>query len=136
YGFNKAHRPDLKQLVAEMAMTADGNVPVYFKAHDGNMSDDQMHCDTWMALKDLVGSPDFLYVADCKLAVSETMRFIDDAKGRFLSVLPRTRKETKEFVDSLRTQSVVWEVVRREKNPDYGKRPAPVERPDPGCEDV
>lgn len=135
-GFNKDHRPDLKQLVAEMAMTADGNVPIYFKAHDGNMPDDKMHCDTWTSLKELVGSPDFLYVADCKLAVSETMRFIDDANGRFLSVLPRTRNETKDFFEHLRVHSVDWEVVRREDNPDFGKIHVPTERPDPGCEDV
>ena len=135
YGFNKDHRPDLKQLVAELATTSDGNVPIYFKVHDGNMTDDQMHCDTWSALRDLVGSANFLYVADCKLAVSETMRFIEQKQGTFLSVLPRTRKETDWFFDYIQSHAVDWEIVRREQNPDYGKPPIPKERPDPGSED-
>lgn len=135
YGHNKDHRPDLKQLVAELATTADGNVPIYFKVHDGNMSDDKMHCDTWSALRDLVGSPSFLYVADCKLAVSETMQFIEQKRGKFLSVLPRTRKETGVFFDYVQSHVVDWEVVRRDNNPDYGKPPVLKERPDPGGED-
>jgi len=135
YGFNKDHRPDLKQLVAELATTADGSVPIYFKVHDGNMTDDQMHCDTWLALKDLVGSANFLYVADCKLAVSETMQFIEQKQGKFLSVLPRTRKETDSFFDYVQGHVIDWQVVRREQNPNYGKPPVLKERPDPGSED-
>lgn len=126
YGFNKDHRPDLKQLVAELATTCDGNVPIYFKVHDGNMTDDQMHCDTWSALRDLVGSPEFLYVADCKLAVSETMRFIHQQQGTFLSVLPRTRKETSQFFDYIQSHSIDWQVVRREPNPAAAPSPSPI----------
>ena len=67
YGFNKDHRPDLKQLVYELTISADGAVPLHFKTHDGNVTDDQTHRHTWSVLRDLVGHPDFCYVADSKL---------------------------------------------------------------------
>jgi hypothetical protein len=39
YGRSKAHRPDLKQLLFILTMSADGNVPVAFRCTDGNTSD-------------------------------------------------------------------------------------------------
>ena len=116
HGFNKDHRPDLKQLVFELTATDDGMVPIFFKVHDGNTTDDATHRDNWMTLKTLVGSAHFLYVADCKLASSESMTFIEGQKGRFLSVLPRTRAETAWFRDYLDDHVVDWENVRTDKS--------------------
>lgn len=116
FGFNKDHRPDLKQLVFELSVTADGAVPIHFRVHDGNTTDDQTHQTTWTALRELVGSPHFVYVADSKLAVSETMRFIAQHGGTFVSVLPRTRKETDWFLEYLDDHWVHWTEVRREPN--------------------
>lgn len=116
FGFNKDHRPDLKQLVFELSVTADGAVPIHFRVHDGNTTDDQTHQTTWTALRELVGSPDFVYVADSKLAVSETLRFIAQQGGTFVSVLPRTRKETDWFLQYLDDHLVTWTEVRREPN--------------------
>ncbi len=87
FGYNKDHRPDLKQLLFILTVTADGAVPLHFRAANGNVVDDQTHCQTWDLLCQLTGRRDFLYVADCKLATSENMatRFglsyrIDDAR--------------------------------------------------------
>ena len=35
-GYNKDHRPDLKQLLYNRTVTADGAVPIHGKVHDGN----------------------------------------------------------------------------------------------------
>jgi len=123
YGFNKDHRPDLKQLVFELSTTADGAVPIHFRVHDGNTSDDQTHRDTWRALRDLVGSPHFLYVADCKLAVSQTMRFIDQEGGSFLSVLPRSRAEAQGFLKLASSDHLSFREVRRDTDPRDRRRP-------------
>jgi transposase len=123
YGFNKDHRPDLKQLVFELSTTADGAVPVHFRVHDGNVTDDQTHRDTWLALRQLVGTADFLYVADSKLATSETLRFIDQQGGGFVSVLPRTRGEAQEFCRHVQTENVDFREVRRDKNPREPGKP-------------
>ena len=64
YGHSKAHRPDLKQLLFILTMTADGNIPVAFRCTDGNTSDSRTHIDTWNTLRALAGRSDFLYVAD------------------------------------------------------------------------
>ena len=72
-------------------MSADGAVPVHCKTYDGNVTDDQIHIETWDFLYQLVGHADFLYVADCKLCTRDNMSHIAGRRGRFLTVLPRTR---------------------------------------------
>ena len=96
-GHNKDHRPDLKQLLYILTVTDDGAVPIYFSCASGNVTDDTTHQQTWDLLCQLVGSPNFLYVADCKLATTENMQHIAVRGGRFLSVLPRSRKEDARF---------------------------------------
>ena len=36
WGHSKARRPDLKQLLYNLTVTSDGNVPVYFSTAGGN----------------------------------------------------------------------------------------------------
>lgn len=123
FGFNKDHRPDLQQLVFELSTSADGAVPIHFRVHDGNVTDDQTHCETWQTLRDLVGAADFLYVADCKLASSETMRFIHKEGGRFVSVLPRTRGETSRFRERLSREKLDWKEVYCQPDPRHPDGP-------------
>ena len=111
WGHNKDHRPDLKQLVYILTLSDDGGVPVHFRAESGNTTDDQTHVDTWKLLCELAGRSDFLYVADSKLATAENMAYLHQHRGRFLTVLPRTRGEDKEFRQSLREGKVSWRTV-------------------------
>lgn len=111
YGLSKDHRPDLKQLLFILTVSADGGVPVQFRCCDGNTSDSTTHIETWKTLCDAVGRTDFLYVADSKLCAGETMDYINDRKGRFVTVLPRSRLEDAEFRDWLQTHSPSWERV-------------------------
>src|SRR5215470_16872321 len=53
-GHSKERRPDLKQLVYSLCITADGAVPVHFKAYDGNQTDDGIHLETWNRLRTLL----------------------------------------------------------------------------------
>jgi hypothetical protein len=97
WGYNKDHRPDLKQLLYILTVARDGAVPLYFQVASGNVVDDQTHRATWDLLCRLTGRRDFLYVADCKLATTENMAHIHQHQGRFLTVLPRTRSEDRAF---------------------------------------
>ncbi len=97
WGHNKDHRPDLKQLLYILTVTDDGGVPVYFQAASGNVADDQTHQQTWKLMAELVQRPDFVYVADCKLASAENMNEIARLGGRFITVLPSNRKENTAF---------------------------------------
>jgi transposase len=111
WGHNKDHRPDLKQLVFILTLSEDGGVPLHFRAANGNTTDDQTHLDTWKLLCELAGRKDFLYVADSKLATRENMHYLHQNGGRFVTVLPRTRGEDKEFRKSLREGKVTWRTV-------------------------
>ena len=108
FGHNKDHRPDLKQLLFILTVTADGGVPLHFRAASGNVSDDQTHCDTWDLLCQLTGRRDFLYVADCKLASSENMAYLHQRQGRFVTILPRTRSEDAAFREQVALGRVTW----------------------------
>ena len=46
HGHNKDGRPDLKQLVWILTVTADGAVPIAYRAVDGNTNDDTTHVAT------------------------------------------------------------------------------------------
>jgi hypothetical protein len=117
FGYNKDHRPDLKQLLFSITVSADGAVPVHCKTYDGNVTDDQVHIETWDFLRDLVGHADFLYVADCKLCTRDNLGHIAGRHGRFLTVLPRTRAEDAWFRGYLQEHAPAWREVRREPNP-------------------
>ena len=111
WGHSKDHRPDLKQLLYILTISEDGGVPVYFTTASGNQTDDRTHIQTWDLLHQLVGRPEFLYVADCKLASNENLAHIATRGGRFVTVLPRTYKEDEVFRARLRQSptGVVWQ---------------------------
>jgi transposase len=113
WGHSKDHRPDLKQLLYILTISEDGGVPVYFTSASGNVVDDVTHRETWDLLHELVGRPEFLYVADCKLASSENLQHIATRGGRFVTVLPRTYKENGQFRTRLREgqAQVQWHVL-------------------------
>jgi transposase len=113
FGHSKAHRPDLKQLLFILTVSRDGGVPVHFQASDGNTVDDSTHRRTWDLLCQITARVDFLYIADCKLASTGNMRYIDGKGGRFITVLPRTRAEDRKFRDLVCRQgaSVHWKPV-------------------------
>jgi len=119
FGHNKDHRPDLKQLLFILTVTADGGVPLHFRAESGNVADDQTHRDTWDLLCQLTGRRDFLYVADCKLASSENMAYLHQRQGRFVTVLPRTRGEDAAFRTLVAKGQVAWRPLW-EKTDDEG----------------
>ncbi len=115
-GHSKDHRPDLKQLVYNLCVSRDGAIPIHFKCYDGNRSDDSIQLETWNSLRVLLQRPDFIYVADSKLCVEATMRKIDSEHGLFVTIVPRTRKETDDFANSLEHGEVRWEKCLRRKS--------------------
>ncbi|MEW5826280.1 MAG: IS1634 family transposase [Candidatus Bipolaricaulota bacterium] len=128
YGYNKDHRPDLKQLLFVLTVSADGAVPIHYSALDGNTEDSTTHIATWETLRKLAGRPDFLYVADCKLCSAAIMSHIDVEKGRFITVLPRNRREDAWFRKYVQSHNPPWEEVIRRPNTRRRKCPEDVWR--------
>ena len=55
FGYNKDHRPDLKQLVFGLNITADGAVPLLHHVYSGNRTDDSVHRRNTDDLRQLLG---------------------------------------------------------------------------------
>jgi len=123
YGFSKDHRPDLKQLLFILTVEGASGVPVAFRCADGNTEDSTTHLQTWNTLRAVAGRADFLYVADSKLCVFDTLITIDRAGGRFLTVLPRSRREDTGFREWLQTNTPPWELVWDRDNPRHRDGP-------------
>jgi len=114
HGHNKDFRPDLKQLLFILTVTADGAVPIACRVADGNTPDDVTHIPTWEELRALVGKADFLYVADGKLCSKEALGHIAGRGGRFVTVVPRGRREDTWFRDWVQSHAPAWqEALRR-----------------------
>lgn len=114
-GHSKERRPDLKQLVFSLCVTADGAVPVHFKAYDGNQTDDGVHLETWNRLRTLLQHPRFIYVADCKLCTEKNLRMIDAERGFFVTVVPKNRSEAAAFTEAVLAGDVRWEEILRKR---------------------
>jgi transposase len=102
HGINKDHRPDLKQLVFGLNVTADGAVPISHEIYSGNRTDDTVHRSNVDRLRQILGREDFIYVADSKLCTRKNLQHVTLYGGQFVTVLPRTRAEDKGFRKLLR----------------------------------
>jgi transposase len=116
-GNSKDHRPDLKQLLFILTTSDDGGVPVQFRCEDGNCSDSRTHEETWEALCKVTGRVDFLYVADAKLCAHDPMTHINRRGGRFVAVMPRSRREDEYFREWIQTEAPSWQLVVDQPNP-------------------
>ena len=125
HGYNKDHRPDLKQLLFGLTVTADGAVPLLHRLWSGNRTDDRVHRTNLEALRTLLGRADFIYVADSKLCTRDNLAELARHGGQFVTVLPRSRREDRRFREQLRRQPVRWATIavlpnhrRRNEPPD------------------
>jgi len=95
-------------IVFGLTTTDDGHVPIHFKTFDGNTSDVTTHTPIWSELRKMLKKEDFIYIADSKLCSFETLKTINDHGGKFITVLPKTRKEVKDFYITMQTECVRW----------------------------
>ncbi len=121
HGHNKDFRPDLKQLLWILTVSADGAVPIAYRTADGNTTDDVTHIPTWDELVRLLGRADFLYVADAKLASAAAMGHIHRNHGRFVTVLPHGRREDSWFRDWAQTHAPAWTEAERRPGARLGE---------------
>jgi len=109
HGHNKDFRPDCKQIVFGLNITADGHVPLSYKLFDGNTPDDVTHIPNWNAIRILLEKEDFIYVADCKLCSQTNLIHISENGGFFITIVPKDRTEVKRFLMYLKKNEVAWE---------------------------
>jgi len=117
YGKSKDHRDDLKQLVFNLSLTADGGVPVHHRCYPGNYTDDKTHIQTWNTLRAISGRADFLYVGDSKVCTDHQLHTIVSSGGRVVTVVPETWKEVTEFKEHLRRGCKLKKIIWRRTRP-------------------
>jgi transposase len=111
FGYSRDHRPDLKQLLFGLTVTAEG-IPVWGHVTDGNRSDSTEHrfqiTQLRQHLPDL-GEP--LLVADSKFCAGETMALATEHRFRFVTLVPQTVSLRQALVDApeLGELPLLWE---------------------------
>lgn len=117
WGFNKDHRPDCKQIVFGLNITEDGHVPLSFQLFDGNRADVTTHIPNWDGLRDFLGRENFIYTADSKLCSTNNLDHIASHHGKFITIMPKNRKEVGEFYEKLqRGDAIDWQLAYRTEN--------------------
>jgi len=108
YGYSKANRPDLKQVVLNLATKGVANFPIWMEACDGNTSDKavlQAAAARMEAFcKALQDSPSFLHVGDSAMyerCVKEAVEM------KWLSRVPERLKEAKKWLTAP-DESFLW----------------------------
>lgn len=122
HGYSKDHRPDLKQLVFCLSICEDGAVPVHHKVYPGNCPEDNTHIETWNTLREIHGSPDFIYVGDGKLCGQKQLKHIVGNGGRAITNLPEGRLEAGRFKDTLRAAPLGKKLIWRRPKPNDESR--------------
>jgi len=113
HGHSKDHRPDLKQIVFNLTISADGAIPLHYKTYSGNRTDDTLHIETWNTLQKIAGRQDFLYVADSKVCTHKQLAHIVGYGGRVVTLMPETWKEARAFKNDQRQRPKKKERILR-----------------------
>jgi transposase len=98
YGYSREQRPDLKQFVVDLMSTSDADVPLYFRAADGNEADKAVFADLIKDFKQQVDI-DALFVADSALFSKENLKSLSGLS--WLTRVPQTLKEAKRLLSEL-----------------------------------
>lgn len=85
FGHPKDRRPDLLQVQAGLAVSADGGIPLWHRAYDGGAGEVAQVVPAMEALPELAGERRFLMVGDSKLVSYPNLRAIIDAKVSFIA---------------------------------------------------
>ena len=70
--------------------------------------DSDTHIPNWDALRSLLQKEDFIYIADSKLCSFQNLAYISENKGKFITLMPKNRKEVKKFYTLLKNHKITW----------------------------
>ena len=121
YGHPKDRRTDLKQIQAGIAVAADGGIPVFHRAYDGNAAEIAQVTDTMRALQTLAAPRSFLLVGDSKLISYANVTAMADAQVTFLAPLAASRVPEGLFAGLDRAQATIVDYIadRDENTPPW-----------------
>ena len=85
FGHPKDRRPDLVQVQAGLAVSADGGIPVWHRAYDGGAGEVAQVVPAMEALSKLAGERRFLMVGDSKAVSYPNLRAMTEAGVSFIA---------------------------------------------------
>jgi len=85
FGHPKDRRPDLLQVQAGLAVSADGGIPIWHRAYDGGAGEVAQVVPAMEALSKLAEERRFLMVGDSKLVSYPNLRAIIEAEVSFIA---------------------------------------------------
>ncbi|HHF0526712.1 TPA: IS1634 family transposase, partial [Legionella anisa] len=111
YGYSKANRPDLKQVMLSLVQGGAANIPLWMEALDGNSSDKASFQETVRKVQAFTQSmqcmPDGLcFVVDAAFYVPERLAELD--KVFWITRVPAQLKEAKALL-SRPSHALIWE---------------------------
>jgi len=111
YGYSKANRPDLKQVMLSLTQGGVANIPLWMEPLDGNSSDKASFHETVKKVqaftKNLHSMPEGLcFVVDAAFYVPEKLAQLDDVY--WITRVPAQLKEAKNWLKTS-TDTLVWE---------------------------
>ena len=124
-GFSKDHRVHCKQIVQELLVSADGDVPLLFKAHSGNASDVIIMKERMDHLKGCLRAanaedlmPDVL-VADCKLYCQTAIETAARENTTWVTRVPDTISEVRKHIAQALRSRGQWQKSENNKDLSY-----------------
>jgi transposase len=123
WGHPKDRRPDLKQIQAGIAVSADGAIPVFHQVYDGGAGEVAQVVDAMHHLQTLARTPGFLMVGDSKLLSYANVTAMTDARVSFLAPLAAARVPAGLFagIDPATTTPVDY-IAQRDEGKPAGQR--------------
>jgi transposase len=111
YGYSKAHRPDLKQVMLSLTQGGVANIPLWMDALDGNSSDKVSFQETvkrvTQFMERLTEAPDDLcFVVDAAFYVPEKLADLGDV--HWITRVPAQLKEAKTWLKT-KTECLIWQ---------------------------
>ena len=119
WGHPKDRRPDLKQIQAGIAVSADGAIPVFHQTYNGGASEITQVIAAMHALQNLARTPEFLMVGDSKLLSHANITAMNTAGVNFLAPLAAARVPAGLFagIDPATTVAVDYIAQRDARKP-------------------
>ena len=98
HGYSRDGRPDLKQFIVDLIVSADGDVPLFCRIADGNEADKAVFARLIRDFRSQVDL-DTLFVADSALYSADSLRRMGDL--RWLTRVPLTLAEAKRVLSEI-----------------------------------
>ena len=92
FGHSKDKRPDLQQFKQGLGVLDPAGIPIFSETISGSDADDPLYVPAWRQMAKTIGTPNFLFVSDCKGSALETRVTQAAEDGFYLIPLARTGK--------------------------------------------